>query len=176
MALVDELKQALGSVQEPIMAQNQNPGRSLELQAYDGQHIPNEIDADPTAGYVALAKSDPHYQAPHQILGPPSGRYNCHGLVFGSRRTNIPSISMLTYSLAGLLQAELYVQTGHAQLGDIVAYRDDANDIVHTGIVSRVERFGNSQVVMVWSKWGSLEECEHHLLATPYSGTQIEFW
>ena len=72
---------------------NPRPGRSILLQAYDGSPIANSIDADPTDQLVELAKQESRVRlilASVRPLGPPTGRYNCHGLVFASRRTNIP--------------------------------------------------------------------------------------
>src|SRR5713101_8328906 len=81
------------------MAMNPSPKRSLDLGAYDGWPIPNEIDADPDANAIALARLGVPPGLPHQVLGPPTGRYNCHGLVFASRRTNIPPPRMMSTTL-----------------------------------------------------------------------------
>jgi hypothetical protein len=68
------------------------------------------------------------------------------------------------------------ISNGPVRLGDVSVYRDQSGEIAHTGIVSRVDSVGQVPVVFVWSKWGALEECEHHAAATPYADCTIEYW
>jgi hypothetical protein len=154
---------------------NPNPIRELLLQAYDGWNVPNRIDPDPNPGYLALARQG----IPADILrlritlGPPTGRYNCHGLVFASRRTNIPPVGIVV-DIDLLLQRDQYRQVASPKIGDIIVYRE-GTEIVHTGIVIRLEPVGSMIVPMVWSKWAALEECVHAERACPYRGT-TEYW
>jgi hypothetical protein len=158
---------------------NPNPGRSLDLQAYDGWPVPNSIDADPSPGAVWLARRgmDAFYK-PIAILGPPTGRYNCHGLVFASRRTNIPPAGLPNACpIIDLLLRDLYHRAvGAPQTGDIAVYRDDTGEIIHTGFIVRVESIGSQDMPIVLSKWGCLEECEHRLAAFPHGKCRNEFW
>jgi hypothetical protein len=110
-------------------------------------------------------------------LGPPSGRYNCHGLVFGSRRVNIDSPT-LPVDIDALLRRDGYVRVPSPSVGDVVAYRG-ASGIEHTGVVSGVAPLGSGgaqAVIMVWSMWGGLGEFEHRETVMPYQDCAIEYW
>lgn len=155
---------------------NPNPGRPLELQAYDGWPIDNWIDSDPDPGQVQHNRRHlPRFAVPHKLLGPPTGRYNCHGLVFAARRTNVNS-PILPVDIDDLLARDGYNRVDDPQTGDIVVYRYANGEIEHTGIVSRVDMLGTTPVVFVWSKWGALEECEHQEKLCPYAECKTEYW
>ena len=163
---------------------NPNPERAIALQTYDGTDIPNGIDRDPddktiegTRRWIGMQGM---MQAGAVKLGPPTGRYNCHGLVFASRRTNIPPAGMSTsVNIDDLLKSDLYVRVPSPQTGDIIVYRteDQNREVDHTGIVTRVDFFGGTPSVLVWSKWGALEEWEHNKDNCPYKkDCTIEYW
>lgn len=124
---------------------NPQPGRSITLQAYDGSPVPNSIDVDPAAGLVELARATPRVRillASARPLGPPTGRYNCHGLVFASRRTNIPPAGAPhLVDIDILLQRDQYeIIESPPQLGDVIVYRNTRQqDIEHTGVVCRID-------------------------------------
>lgn len=161
---------------------NPDPGRSLLLQAYDGWDIPNSVDPDPAPDLVALARSGTQTRlllAAVRALGPPTGRYNCHGLVLANRRTNIPPIAMPNAVDPGrLLQRDRFAPVlGTPQVGDVAVYRAPGGEIDHTGIVCRIERLGAAAAtVFVWSMWGSLGEFEHQAVQSPYRDCAIEYW
>jgi hypothetical protein len=138
--------------------------RQLALEACDGWPIPNAIDADPSPGYVALAERSANAKiilAAARRLGPPTGRYNCHGLVFASRRTNIPPAQMPdAVDIDALLGHDRYAQVAPPpQVGDLVVYRGPTG-IEHTGFVCRVDTLSSVgissavPIVFVWSMWG----------------------
>jgi hypothetical protein len=163
-----------------ILIMNPHPGRSIDLATYDGTAIPNSIDVDPSPNMIALARigSGLYSSARTQVLGPPTGRFNCHGLVFASRRANIPPANLPNACDINdlLVRDRMRPASGGVALGDVVVYRGE-REIEHTGVVSRVDPMGATQVVFVWSKWGALEECEHHVMSCPYAiGAQIEYW
>jgi hypothetical protein len=161
---------------------NPNPGRSIELQAYDGTNIANFIDVDPSPRLIQLTRQSigmtSLVRAGLRILRPPTGRYNCHGLVFASRRTNIDHPALqYSVNIDDILRRDRYSRVNPPlQLGDIVAYRRPKGEIEHTGFLSRIERVGQTDVVFVWSKWGSLDECEHLETDYPFTDYQIEYW
>lgn len=161
------------------MSMNPNPGRPIIVQTYDGWDVLNAIDADPTPGLVQLAKrGDPHvrYLKP---LGPPTGRYNCHGLVFASRRTNIPPAQAPdAVQIDEILRRDQYERIqASPQVGDVVVYRYQNGEIEHTALISRIEQIGAESVVFVWGKWGALEEYEHHEKVCTYADDcRIEYW
>lgn len=157
------------------------PGtQALGLQAFDGWDIPNSIDPDPSPAAVTLARQSRRYRlliASSTELGQPSGRYNCHGLVFGSRRVNIDSPT-LPVDIDSLFQRDRYLPVDSPQVGDVIAYRG-ARAIEHTGIVSRLEALSSAAghpVVVVWSMWGGLGEFEHREAVCPYADCRIEYW
>ncbi len=56
--------------------------------------IPNFIDVDCAAGRVALSRQNNPYLPASMRFGPATGRYNCRGLVFAGRRTNVGHIDV----------------------------------------------------------------------------------
>jgi hypothetical protein len=158
---------------------NPNPGRSLALAAYDGGAIPNSIDADPSPGTIWLAnKGRSPTSAQTTRLLPPTGRYNCHGLVFAARRTNIPPAGMPSaVDLDALLRRDRYALVpAEPHVGDVVVYRYRDGTVAHTGIVCRIEVLGRTQTVFVLSKWGALEECEHPVTDCPEDDCTPSFY
>lgn len=156
---------------------NPIPGRSLQLHAYDGSGIPNSIEADPSPNAIALAREGNRMLlAAVPPIAPPTGRYNCHGLVFASRRTGIPPANQPdAINLDDLLTRDRFTRVATAQVGDVIVYRY-RGVIHHTGIVNRVEEVGRELVVFIWSAWGSLGEFEHRTDLSPYHYCSIEYW
>ena len=67
--------------------------QGVALDTARGNPIPNEQGPAVTDEYVELARRSHRSLLASPLvrgLSRPSSRYNCHGLVFGSRRTNIP--------------------------------------------------------------------------------------
>jgi hypothetical protein len=145
--------------------------------ARDGTRILAGVSANPSPNAIALAREAYRIAiAGAAELRPPTGRYNCHGLVFATRRAHIPPVGV-DVDVDDVLQRDGYVRLRDdqaPQVGDVVAYRLDG-EIEHTGFVSRVEALGHTKVVFVWSAWGGLGEFEHRVHVSPYKGTP-EFW
>jgi hypothetical protein len=102
--------------------------------------------------------------------------YNCHGLTFGSRRTQVglPVHSILDDDGFDKIASEKDVRPG-----DIVVYFDARGEIAHSGFVvwrNKVELVGGvkSVIPMVWSKWGKGYEMIHAVGACPYYGEEGE--
>jgi hypothetical protein len=151
--------------------------RSIPLVARDGWAISNSIDPHPSAQTVEFAQMHARLLlAQVEQLKGPSGQYNCHGLVFAVRRTNIPAVAA-EFDVDELLAHDGYrpLANGLPAIGDVAVYRDDRGDIEHTGIVCGVDRVGIQPVVHVWSMWGGLGEFRHRADQTPYS-QRIEYW
>ena len=161
---------------------NPLPERSIIVQTYEGTGIENCIDVDPDdqAIQAAWAFGGMHRLLRHgdvAQLGPPTGRYNCHGLVFGSRRTNIPPVELDDPTLVDrVLADDGFRRTPFCRIGDVVIYRNSSGEVDHSGIVVRIDRLGDARVPRVWSAWGQLGEFEHHELLTPYQDCQVEYW
>ncbi len=159
---------------------NPSPGREILIQTYSGDDsIPNCIDPDPDPQLVEYNKREIKKKGIIGIkqLGPPTGRYNCHGLVFASRRTCIPPSHLPdSVNIDDLLREDLYERVNsQPQVGDVVVYRANS-EIDHTGYVACVEDLRGLTTVWVWSKWGALEECVHPVNTSPYEDCTIEYW
>ncbi|MFZ0480103.1 MAG: hypothetical protein WAL71_13235 [Terriglobales bacterium] len=96
--------------------------------------------------------------------------YNCHGLTFGSRRTQIspPIFSILEDDGFDKVASEKDVRPG-----DIVIYSDVRGEVTHSGFVvwrKKVELVPGTHTVipMVWSKWGKGYEMIHAVGECPY--------
>jgi hypothetical protein len=85
----------------------------------------------------------------------PTGIYNCHGMVFASRRTQIHESSEINK----ILMEDGYVEIKNDKdvlPGDIVLYLDlESGDILHSAIViiKPSENMGNPYVLSKWGKW-----------------------
>ena len=147
------------------------------VHARDGSPILASIGGDPAPGAVSLAREAHRFALSAATpLRPPTGRYNCYGLVFASRRAHIPPAGV-DVDLDDILRRDGYrplPANQTPQVGDIVAYRIHG-EIEHTGYVSRVDSVGSVPVVFVWSAWGSLGEFEHRVQSSPYRGDP-EYW
>lgn len=156
--------------------------RSLAVQAFDGWDIPNGIEPDPTAGSVQLARDALalHIAAAVTPCGAPTGRYNCHGLVFASRRTNVDGTE-LPVDIRSLLHRDGYRRIdGTPQPGDIAAYArrhhpgEAEGKIDHTGFVVYLDQF---HAVFVRSMWGCIGEFVHNVNSSPYNDLcDVEYW
>ena len=153
---------------------NPHPNRELNLQAYDGTMIPNHIDPDPTQNAVQFSIQAMRKRLIFdEPLGPPTGRYNCHGLVFASRRTNIRPGSG---QIEAILKADQFELVESPQVGDVILYRYPNGSIEHSGIVTRIESVGRESVAFVWSKWGALGEYHTRQTTQPYDELIPEYW
>jgi hypothetical protein len=150
---------------------------AIPLVARDGSSIDNEIDPPPSPNLIALtlSKIDRVMLANTTELREASGVYNCHGLVFASRRTNVRGIDR-DLDIDDLLTRDGYQRVAGPQVGNIIAYRDERGEIEHTGFVSAVDTIGMQPVTWVWSKWGALGERLHKAEHCLYSPKRIEYW
>jgi hypothetical protein len=112
---------------------------------------------------------------PRTLLNP---FYNCHGLVFASRRGWIrPG------DIRGILRDDGYetVTVGPVLPGDIVTYSDLATDeVTHSGIVVRVENGSENTLprIEIVSKWGHCSEYVHAVNLCPdfNSSVRLHYW
>lgn len=101
--------------------------------------------------------------------------YNCHGLTFAARRTEIWSSSQVRkilseddYDMIGCINEVLP--------GDIVIYIDEHGDICHSGIV--IENAADLLVrnPKILSKWGCAHEVIHFVKDCPYNQSNVEYY
>ena len=95
--------------------------------------------------------------------------YNCHGLTFGSRRTQV------TDAVLPILEDDGFdrVPEKEARPGDIVVYFNSRGEVSHSGFVvgrDTMEIVIGRKVVIpvIWSKWGKGYEMIHALQECPY--------
>jgi hypothetical protein len=98
--------------------------------------------------------------------------YNCHGLTFGSRRTQIDG-SPETISMILAEDGFDAIDEKHVKTGDVVVYYDDLGQVLHSGIVLSIEAFG---IPKIWSKWGKGFEWVHLLRNCPYAFSRVTYY
>lgn len=128
----------------------------IRLQTSKGREIPNNQDFEIPAYQRNWVADLPGLYPRNKIRIALSPTYNCHGLTFASRRTQVdPS------SIKMILEDDAYVELERRQAlpGDIIIYASEDGDITHSGIVVANEPPLYSP--MVCSKWGLGPEMIH---------------
>ncbi|WP_176331637.1 hypothetical protein [Burkholderia vietnamiensis] len=137
---------------------------TIRLQTAAGRDISNfqehEVDA---SEYQKLDLHRRKYPDAIQRNNPVS-LYNCHGLVFASRRAWVHGDD-----LSNVLQDDGYIEVRFEDVlpGDIVIYFIDGKP-EHTGTVTSVLGDGALRSIDVCSKWGHGAEYVHHVAKSPY--------
>jgi hypothetical protein len=133
-------------------------GQSHEFSAYERNCFPKLERDHPTAKFRAK----------------PNPTYNCHGLVFASRRTGIydaAAIKMILqddgYTLVGVRRDEVLP-------GDVIIYYTDLGDFSHSGLVLSWEADMLAPIVL--SKWGRYKEVIHSANDCPYYPCIIKYY
>ena len=127
----------------------------------------DHVQSAPTAGQQMEAAS---VQAKYPLAVPRPTEvtfgYNCHGLTFAARRTEIFSSS----EVRRILQEDGYVRLGNLSdvvAGDIVLYIGDDGGIEHSGLVVECPAL-LPKIPRVLSKWGLGREFIHPFNYCPY--------
>ena len=110
---------------------------------------------------------------PNAILrSPNSGIYNCHGLVFGARRTEINDSN----EVSKILNEDDYVEIEKTEVlpGDVIIYYN-LGDAEHSGIVLEYG-FAPFFIHKIVSKWGQLEEYIHPANQCPYNFSDVKYY
>lgn len=135
----------------------------LDLDSAEGKPIDNiqthEISDFESAQFRLYDKWGPT----NEIRTNPMGRYNCHGLTFGGRRTQIS-----TEAVNQILREDGYVEVPSTELkpGDAIIYWGPDGDATHSGIV--VEKDMGLGIPRIVSKWGKYAEILHPANQCPY--------
>lgn len=100
--------------------------------------------------------------------------YNCHGLTFASRRTQIDD----TGEIKKIILQDKYREVkrlAEVLVGDIAVYHTEDRDIDHSGIV--VEK-GTAPLYIPWvlSKWGFCREVVHLANHCPYDLSDVKYY
>jgi hypothetical protein len=95
-------------------------------------------------------------------VGSPDLNSNCHGWVFTDGK-----FAILSREVDHILADNQYSQTSQAQPGDVIVYRDEQDQVLHSGMVRFVSGSG---LVLVESKWGPLGRYLHPPECQPWGG------
>jgi hypothetical protein len=147
----------------PIVQLRQPIGLCTRL----GNQIENETDLEDVRWGDKVQAEDFKSQFRHETHRPvsPSRKYNCHGLSFASRRTNIWE----SKEILKILKEDDYEElkaTEPPLPGDIVIYFL-MGDVWHSGIVVEIEPL--LKVPIILSKWGKAHEVVHKVRNCPYN-------
>lgn len=148
-----------------VISQGPNE-KSIIMQTKIGRDIPNsqshEISAFERNQYSRIDK-DFHYI---KFRTNPNPIYNCHGLIFASRRTGISDNEALHHILDDDGYAE--IEEGDVIPGDTILYFSTDGDIEHSGVVvSKPDK--QLRIPDVLSKWGKYKEVIHAANNCPYT-------
>jgi hypothetical protein len=99
--------------------------------------------------------------------------YNCHGLTFGSRRTQV---DWSPATIAMIIRDDGFEEIADrdVKVGNVVIYYGEDGKPEHSGIV--VGKHGEFNVPLIWSKWGKGHEWVHPLGACGWGGMTIRFY
>jgi hypothetical protein len=112
---------------------------------------------------------------PDVLMRSASSRYNCMGMVFGSRRTAIDTDQ---WDLIRQDDEYRLLRPGEAPvLGDLVVYRKGGR-VVHVGMVAEVRlTLNGTPSVTILSQWGFSGEYRHPVNQVPPGfGAAVEYW
>lgn len=150
-----------------------NQKDSIIVQTSKGTNITNSKDLlgdDPRLKYQ-IQKIKSKY--PNLTFkSEPTSVYNCHGMTFANRRTNIFEVN----EIAKILKDDNYsnVEIQDILPGDIALYYSEDGDIEHSAIV--LEKPDQMNLFFVISKWGSLHEVVHSIYICPYDVSNIRYF
>jgi len=157
-----------------IITPGQIAGHDLPLFTSLRNRIPNdqlaEISAYERNLFADIAQD---FGARAEFRGFASPTYNCHGLVFASRRTAIhdsAAISMILHDDG----FEPIAQSATLP-GDVVIYFSDNGDAQHSGIVIG-KPTAPFMIPLVLSKWGKFSEVLHLSTVCPYDLVDIRYF
>ncbi|MDO8433370.1 MAG: hypothetical protein Q7S58_13280 [Candidatus Binatus sp.] len=153
---------------------------ALKLETRRKRHIPNslreEMAPEQLKAVIALDRS----LCPGAELRSITAKYNCMGMAFASRRTNID-----IRDIDLIFQDDEYARLNSeadAEVGDIVVYHGPNDKRSHVGVIVElkqglVDRGGRHRLLKVLSKWGGHGEYAHMLDQIPPDyGRPAEFW
>lgn len=149
---------------------------ALRLDTRRKRHIDNEMHLEkPRQGMLDVAAEIESAHPGTQLVSA-SAVYNCFGLAFGSRRTSITDGEQVRKALDDDGFRRLAWDYLLWDVGDIVLYRTDREEISHVAVVlAMTPRLTGEMDVRVISAWGESGEYVHWmnpnnaLLGEPYA-------
>lgn len=154
----------------------QHPDTSIVTQTRMGTNIENTQTGGrflPWEEHQASVEKNAHPGA--VFRGEPTRLYNCHGLVFASRRTGIYQ----SRELGKILKEDGYEKIGEAEAlpGDVVIYlAPDTGDFEHSAVVIAEPKEDALGIPRVLSKWGQAHEVVHYANDCPYNYDRVEYY
>lgn len=136
--------------------------------------IRNNLDRRPEAYTLHASMERWKKKFPNELHRPvgPSHKYNCHGLTFASRRTEVEN----PQDILKILEDDDYrkVSPDTVLPGDIVIYYGPEGDVIHSGIVTQIEQ--PLKVPVVLSKWSNIHEVVHRVGNCPYEAQNVIYY
>ena len=147
--------------------------RILELETAQGRKISNAqnlIAMESKQVFDCRESFKKKYPSMIERTSSPTGMYNCHGMVFAARRTQIIDAQTIRDILAD--DGYKKIPSNSVLPGDIVLYLSPDGDIEHSGIVVAKPEASLVGQPMVISKWGPFTEVLHPAYQSPYDWWQ----
>jgi hypothetical protein len=146
----------------------------LELATRQNNHIKNRTGVagqsqQQMAKFAGFVFKFPHARKRSEN----TDMYNCHGMVFACRRTNIDDSN----EVQKIIVEDDYIQVRNENVlpGDIIIYFSIDGDAEHSGIVIS-EPNNHFLIPLVLSKWGQLEEYIHYANQCPYNFANAKYY
>lgn len=146
----------------------------LRLDSSSSTHIPNTQGGELTLlDRMHGAKVEERFIGAAIPVSEPQARYNCHGMVFASRRTMISEAE----TVSRVLKEDGYVEVSEEKSlpGDIVVYLSESGDPEHSGLVVEASAPSTFNMPRILSKWGRWREFVHMASVCPYEGRRRYF-
>lgn len=145
----------------------------ITVQTRKRSDIDNVQEHDLTPFYLRqVDEFNKRYKEPFvTFVNDASPIYNCHGLMFGSRRSMICH----TQEIMKILAEDDYEEIDNmrdVREGDVIIYYADDGDAEHSGLVIG-ERGG---FPLIFSKWGFGREAVHMYSQCPYKPDNVKFY
>ena len=148
----------------------------LDLTTKRGNRIPNMQRRTRPPISMATARDIVLNSHPSAEMRSLRSEYNCVGMVFASRRTDIdPEYVEMILRDDGFRR----VEEGDLQIGDVVIYRTEDQQISHVGLIAKITLTlarGHREITVL-SQWGADGEYFHGIDdVNPNLGRPTEFW
>jgi len=111
-----------------------------------------------------------------QFVAGPCPVYNCHGLTFASRRTQVIPESAGFGQILSDDGYERVDDSNGVRPGDVIVYFEEDGSPSHSGVVVWVKTSVFGAVPFVWSKWGRGQEAIHHFATCPYFVENVQYF
>jgi hypothetical protein len=149
--------------------------QTIRIDTRTGTAIPNVQDPvlPPDKLDVAAAVRDKYVRGSTLLLNGPSGFYNCAGLVFASRRSQIIEMSLIW----SILEQDAYRKVENERevaIGDVAVYSQDTR-CEHVGLVVASPELPLG-VPRILSKFGWAIEAVHFAHEGPYADFSRQYF